>query len=634
METWALLIDWIGNEFADEVTRLVQNDCRRNGRSLVVFTLGSLSYHLPEGILEEQVGRVLRSPRLDRILWSAGQIVRGGGDIKLTSILRRMPVRPTLTLGARIGRLPFLEVRHSQAFRVLLDHLWDGHGYRSYAWVGGPPDNPVAQARRQVFLRFLNDRGAELRPDLDCPGDFNLSAGREAGGRLLPLVSEFDAVVAANDAMAVGVGEVLGPSVPVTGFDNHPSAARAGLSTVDSEVEKEVLAALRCLESLGQEGGEPDPLNLGRLVLRSSCGCPALTPVPPAPEPATGSAQRVGPLFDAILGSRDLSELADGLNRALPAENVGYWRVLAAGGGDFWPEGADSARLELVVHSLFREEELFGYLVHDLTNQNYTFSEWLRINLSLTFAGWHRQSSRLQVQILLQREIDRFARRQREVEGVIDSLPVWMVELDRRLHLRYGNLAWKSLLGLPASARAGGAFLETVAPEDRERVGNRLLAALRSHEKSAADFRFQQADGRKVAVLGGIDPLAEEGGPQLAPLFGSLHGAGGLRLAGVDLSALVAGVLQPEELLLKHFPLSTREQEVLAGTSRGLDSHEVAGLLGISPATVRVVLHNLYTKTGVANKKELLDLLADYQARTPRAPSLTQVLLARFMGGY
>jgi DNA-binding NarL/FixJ family response regulator len=55
--------------------------------------------------------------------------------------------------------------------------------------------------------------------------------------------------------------------------------------------------------------------------------------------------------------------------------------------------------------------------------------------------------------------------------------------------------------------------------------------------------------------------------------------------------------------------LSAREQEVLSAVSRGLRNRDIAGELGISPATVRNHVQNITQKLGVRSKLEAMALV-------------------------
>ena len=57
--------------------------------------------------------------------------------------------------------------------------------------------------------------------------------------------------------------------------------------------------------------------------------------------------------------------------------------------------------------------------------------------------------------------------------------------------------------------------------------------------------------------------------------------------------------------------LTTREKAIVSLVSRGLRNKEVALELGITEGTVKVYLHNIYSKLGVGNRTELAVFAAE-----------------------
>jgi DNA-binding CsgD family transcriptional regulator len=62
---------------------------------------------------------------------------------------------------------------------------------------------------------------------------------------------------------------------------------------------------------------------------------------------------------------------------------------------------------------------------------------------------------------------------------------------------------------------------------------------------------------------------------------------------------------------LSRFALTPREKEMTALIAQGLSNKEIAGHLGISEATVRTHIYNLFQKVGAQSRIELLNLLHD-----------------------
>ena len=169
---------------------------------------------------------------------------------------------------------------------ALTTHLIVGHGRRRLFHVGGPPDSPDAIQRRLALDHVL--RGSphcQLIGSLQ--GTFTIRSGERAAQELLARhrAALPDAVVCANDQMAVGVLRALtaaGVRVPaemaVTGFDDLYLARLADppLTTVHQPMHLlGERACARLLDRIAHPGLSPCVQLLPtELVLRSSCGCP------------------------------------------------------------------------------------------------------------------------------------------------------------------------------------------------------------------------------------------------------------------------------------------------------------------------------------------------------------------------
>ncbi len=66
----------------------------------------------------------------------------------------------------------------------------------------------------------------------------------------------------------------------------------------------------------------------------------------------------------------------------------------------------------------------------------------------------------------------------------------------------------------------------------------------------------------------------------------------------------------------EHVPLTTRERQIVLMLSEGLTNKEIARRLRLTEGTVKVHLHNIYRKLGIANRTALAVLA---RTKTPDA---------------
>jgi DNA-binding LacI/PurR family transcriptional regulator len=156
-----------------------------------------------------------------------------------------------------------VNVEDFDAARITAEHLI-ALGHRRFGIVRGwdnPAHEPVAlhyhvdRERVRGWREGLEAGGVEWDDVAfsSAPG-FDRETGRVAGGRLLDRANAPTAIICVSDVLALGVldaaaarGIPVPQALSVTGFDDAPDAARAGLTTVRQPHAEKGAAALRLL---------------------------------------------------------------------------------------------------------------------------------------------------------------------------------------------------------------------------------------------------------------------------------------------------------------------------------------------------------------------------------------------------
>lgn len=196
--------------------------------------------------------------------------------------------KPVVMLAGGVGDSPTrvgiesISAENTASARELTDHLL-AHGRRRLLFVGDPGPAPDITDRYVGFVSAHRARG--LQPAPPVPVAFREEDGAAFAERLLVGEFEADALVCANDELALSVMTSLqdaGRDVPgqlaIVGWDDVMTAryVRPGLTTVRQPVaELGRLAAERLHLLLAGEAAATAPWVLPtRVVLRQSCGCP------------------------------------------------------------------------------------------------------------------------------------------------------------------------------------------------------------------------------------------------------------------------------------------------------------------------------------------------------------------------
>ncbi|MGH3760559.1 LacI family DNA-binding transcriptional regulator [Actinophytocola sp.] len=257
--------------YADEITRGMERAARRHGYALLIAAslVGG-----PESLVAKVAGRVDGFAVLAQTVPTE--------DLEMIS--GRLPI--VMIAGPReIDQLDHLQVANDDGEYELTRHLIADHGLTRLAFMGGGHDSPDASDRFRGFQRALAEAGLPVPGEPAIRGNFTQADGRAATARLLDVGPPPEALVCANDQMAVGALQTLerrNIRVPrdmaVVGFDGIPlgRVVRPSLTTVSQPMRRLGDTAVELLvERLRDPDREPRSIVLPvTQTHRTSCGCP------------------------------------------------------------------------------------------------------------------------------------------------------------------------------------------------------------------------------------------------------------------------------------------------------------------------------------------------------------------------
>ena len=250
-------------EFFSEIVRGMDREASRRGYLLLLSNLHPGS---------EQAASVLRAMRgrVDGLIVMAPHI----GAAELASALPQGV--PSILINTRhsSAQHPAIHLDNAAGILALVEHLVS-LGRRRLIHIAGPKMNIDAQERAAAFLSAVAEHDIEGEI---VQGDFEMQSGEAAIAALISKGSDFDAIVAANDNMAIGAIEALraaGRRIPddvaVAGFDDIPLARHLEITTVRVRIaELGERALVRLLDSLPSGDRSGDELHAPELVVRST----------------------------------------------------------------------------------------------------------------------------------------------------------------------------------------------------------------------------------------------------------------------------------------------------------------------------------------------------------------------------
>lgn len=216
-------------EFFSELVRGMDKAASERGYLLLLSTMHA------DSVLARQAMGAMRG-RVDGLIVMAPQI-------SAQELARSLPqgLAAVLINSPEDASHHNLRIDNRGGVALMVRHLL-ANGRRNIVHLSGVADNLDAAERAKAFREAMAALAPGL-PALVLEGDFTDLSGERLVQRMLAEGIEFDAILAANDMMALGalqalrtVGVTVPAQVAVAGFDDVPIARYLGLSTMQVDI--------------------------------------------------------------------------------------------------------------------------------------------------------------------------------------------------------------------------------------------------------------------------------------------------------------------------------------------------------------------------------------------------------------
>ncbi len=220
--------------------------------------------------------------RFDGLILS-GTLGHSLNSDNLHAFCARYAPMPIVGLGMQnAGLIGLLADSYSGMYKAVT-HLIEHHGYRRIAFIQGPAGQLEAEDRFRAYTDALAAHAIPLNPAWLARGTYAYGTGRTAMEQNLGWIGAVQAIVAANDEMALGAFHILqarGISVPeeiaLVGFDDREAVQHLSVpfTTVRQPLDKIGRLAVETL--LQAIAGKEQPAIITvptELIVRRSCGC-------------------------------------------------------------------------------------------------------------------------------------------------------------------------------------------------------------------------------------------------------------------------------------------------------------------------------------------------------------------------
>ena len=264
-------------------TGAVEEACSLN-LQLIFFEGSNTETQNKAGALDETAFSLASSTQLDALIVMTNTMGSTFSRNQIEGYLSGFSHIPIISIGVKFPHLEALCANTKGEIALEAAHLIEVHKRSSLLFLAGPKNHPESEQRKKEFLDTVFFLLGDVHPSL-VYGDF---LEEIAYDRILACINNgwcYDAVVAANDQMALGAIRALEEhdirvpqDVSVTGFDDIPDSISSipPLTTIHQPAGELGKKAVRHLaKRLGI--GFHDDLDVSDLssafIIRQSCGC-------------------------------------------------------------------------------------------------------------------------------------------------------------------------------------------------------------------------------------------------------------------------------------------------------------------------------------------------------------------------
>ncbi|MGK4005880.1 SpoIIE family protein phosphatase [Sorangium sp. So ce1036] len=281
--TIAVLIDNVVGDYQSELRAGVERAAEAHDVNLLTVFGDALERPDADQPAQRSLYHLLGPETIDGVVVASATLCQHAGIDDVREFCRSFAPLPVCSIGMAIDGVPSLMVDNGLGIELSVAHMADDHGCRRIAYIGGPENHEEARLRAGAYWRALAARSLPRDGRLFAHGAFTINTGRGAMREILSRGVEPDAVVAANDRMALGAIEVLeahglrvSRDVLVSGFDDVGIArfTKPSLTTVRQPIKRlGALAVKTLLRMIDGEAVEATRHVQVELTRRESCGC-------------------------------------------------------------------------------------------------------------------------------------------------------------------------------------------------------------------------------------------------------------------------------------------------------------------------------------------------------------------------
>ncbi|MBN2441905.1 MAG: substrate-binding domain-containing protein [Spirochaetales bacterium] len=282
-----MTIGYITNDFSSTYNCTfwegLQNSCKEKNINFLNFSGGDINHPDMHIHQRNKVHDLISSEIFDGLIINTGTLFHFASKDDIDRFYEKFDHIPIINLGNKYRNITTVHIDNETGVHAGIVHLIQIHGLKKIAFIRGPVSSKEAESRYNAYKNTLGEYGIDFDVNLIETGNFTINSGSNCLEKLLTHNTHIEAVVAANDYMALGVlnkaremGIVVPNEIAIMGFDDigEGQFSLIPLTTVRQPILKQIEKAVELLyDSVINKKIIADVVLPTELVVRRSCGC-------------------------------------------------------------------------------------------------------------------------------------------------------------------------------------------------------------------------------------------------------------------------------------------------------------------------------------------------------------------------
>ena len=194
---------------------------------------------------------------------------------------------PAIVIDGDYDDVSTINFDYKKGFEAVVRHVIEDHKAMRPHFMAGKRNNKFSNERIEVFKKVLADNNIPFDDSMLSYGDFWSVPARAAAEEIIKRDVLPDAIICANDIMAINVCDVLTThmimvpgEVMVTGFDglDEASLATPGVTTAKCSSVNLAKVVIQVVKDTFSGKGLQHRYVIPEFLPNESCGCPRMTP--------------------------------------------------------------------------------------------------------------------------------------------------------------------------------------------------------------------------------------------------------------------------------------------------------------------------------------------------------------------